>query len=114
MIKIYHNPRCSKSREAIKLLEAKNVEFQVIHYLETPPTPTELLEILQRLGITASQLARQKEPIYKDLDLANQELSEEQWIETLIENPKLIERPIVVTDQQAMIGRPAERILEIV
>ncbi len=111
-VKIWHNPRCSKSRSAAALLEEKGVEAEVVKYLETPPTKEELKILLSQLGMSARELMRTKEDIYKELDLKN-ENNEEKLIEAMAENPKLIERPIVIKDGKAVIGRPIENIVEL-
>jgi len=109
-VKIYHNPRCSKSRNALALLEEQGVEAEVIKYLEVPPSKTELKALLKMLGLSARELMRTKEPVYKELEL--KDISDEEvLIEAMIENPKLIERPIVVKDAKAAIGRPLENIV---
>jgi len=109
-VKIWHNPRCSKSRNAAALLEEKGVEAKVVKYLETPPSREEIVEVLKMLGISARELMRTKEDIYKELDLKN-ETDEEKLIDAMAENPKLIERPIVIKDGKAAIGRPIENII---
>lgn len=111
-VKIWHNPRCSKSRNAAALLEEKGVEAEVVKYLETPPTKEEIKEVLKMLGITARALMRTKEDVYKALDLKN-EGDEEKLIEAMVKNPKLIERPIVIKDGKAAIGRPIENIIKL-
>ena len=111
-VKIWHNPRCSKSRNAAALLEEKGVEAEVVKYLNTPPGKEEIREVLKMLGISARELMRTKEEIYKTLDLKN-ETDEEKLIEAMTENPKLIERPIVIKDGKAAIGRPIENIIEL-
>ncbi|WP_260513679.1 arsenate reductase (glutaredoxin) [Serratia fonticola] len=113
-VTIYHNPRCSKSRETLALLEQHGVEPQVVLYLDTPPSVAELKKLLQELGFTsARELMRKKEDLYKKLDLADETLSEEQLLQAMVSNPKLIERPIVVKGGKARIGRPPEQVLEI-
>ncbi|MBC3220471.1 arsenate reductase (glutaredoxin) [Serratia fonticola] len=113
-VTIYHNPRCSKSRETLALLEQHGVEPQVVLYLDTPPSVAELKKLLQELGFTsARELMRKKEELYKDLKLADETLSEEQLLQAMVSNPKLIERPIVVKGGKARIGRPPEQVLEI-
>ncbi|AKG67702.1 arsenate reductase (glutaredoxin) [Serratia fonticola] len=113
-VTIYHNPRCSKSRETLTLLEQHGVEPQVVLYLDTPPSVAELKKLLQELGFTsARELMRKKEDLYKELDLADETLSEEQLLQAMVSNPKLIERPIVVKGGKARIGRPPEQVLEI-
>ncbi|MFZ3619997.1 arsenate reductase (glutaredoxin) [Leclercia barmai] len=114
-VTIYHNPRCSKSRETLNLLKDNGVEPQVVLYLETPPDADTLRMLLGQLGMSsARELMRQKEELYKELGLADSALSEAQLIQAMVENPKLIERPIVVANGQARIGRPPEQVLEIV
>jgi len=109
-VKIYHNPRCSKSRNAVALLEEQGVEAEIVKYLDTPPNKEELKELLAMLGINARALMRTKEDIYKTLKLKDVE-SEEALIEAMVANPKLIERPIVIKDGKAAIGRPIENIV---
>ncbi len=113
-VTIYHNPRCSKSRETLNLLQSHGVEPQVVLYLETPPDATTLRNLLQMLNLSSARdLMRQKEDLYRTLNLADSTLSEEALIQAMVENPKLIERPVVVKGDQARIGRPPERVLEI-
>lgn len=113
-IRIYHNPRCSKSRETLALLQEQGIEPTVVEYLKDTPTANELAELLQKLGVQARQLIRSKEDEYKTLGLDNPELSEDQLINAMVEHPKLIERPIVVAGNQARIGRPPHLVLEII
>ncbi|HCQ8456068.1 TPA: arsenate reductase (glutaredoxin) [Klebsiella oxytoca] len=114
-VKIYHNPRCSKSRDTLSLLKANGIDPEVVLYLETPPDAATLRQLLKMLGMaSALELMRQKEDLYKSLDLANPQLSEDALIQAMIDNPKLIERPIVVSHGEARIGRPPEQVLEIV
>jgi len=113
-VTIYHNPRCSKSRETLALLKENGVEPEVILYLDTPPDATQLKNLLKMLGMkSARELMRQKEDLYKELNLADSALSEADLVKAMIANPKLIERPIVVKNGQARIGRPPESVLEI-
>lgn len=113
-VTIYHNPRCSKSRETLSLLKDNGVEPEVVLYLETPPDAAALQNLLNMLGMkSARELMRQKEDLYKELNLANSALSEADLIDAMLANPKLIERPIVVKNGQARIGRPPESVLEI-
>jgi len=113
-VTIYHNPRCSKSRQTLSLLQEKGIEPEIIEYLSTPPTPAKLKEIIRMLGISARDLMRNKEDAYKSNGLDNNNLDEDELINAMIENPVLIERPIVLSDGQAAIGRPPENILEII
>lgn len=112
-VKIYHNPRCSKSRNAVALLEEQGVEAEVVKYFETPATKEELKEILKMLGLSARELMRTKEAIYKELGLKDVD-DEEALIDAMVEHPKLIERPIVINDGKAAIGRPIENIVELI
>ncbi|WP_405566412.1 arsenate reductase (glutaredoxin) [Polaribacter sp. Asnod6-C07] len=109
MIKIYHNPRCRKSREGLQLLENSGKEFEIIKYLETVPSEAELTEIINLLGISPIQLVRKAEKIWKE-NYKGKELSDVAIIKAMIENPKLIERPIVINKNKAVIGRPTEAI----
>ncbi len=108
MYTIYHNSRCSKSREALAFLQQKGVDFQVKNYLETPPTASEIMAILQKLGYRPRQLLRTKETEYLQFGLDNATLTDEQIIAVMAECPKLIERPIVVTADRAIVARPTE------
>lgn len=111
MITIWHNPKCSKSREALKLLEEKMGDFEIYKYLDTPPTRSDIVVLLQKLGVSARELMRTKEEIYKELGLAKVS-DEEKLIDAICENPKLIERPILIENNRAVIGRPVEKIIE--
>jgi len=111
-VTIWHNPRCSKSRNAATLLEEQGIEAKVVKYLDTPPSKEELVAMLKMLGITARELMRTKEAVYKELNL-KEETDEDKLIEAMVENPKLIERPIVIKDGKAAIGRPIENIIEL-
>jgi len=111
-VTIWHNPRCSKSRNAVTLLEEKGIEADVVKYLDTPPTKEELVAVLKMLGLSARELMRTKEDIYKELNL-KEETDEDKLIEAMVENPKLIERPIVIKDGKAAIGRPIEKIIDL-
>lgn len=110
---LYHNPRCSKSRGALELLEARGLAPHIVRYLETPPDAATLTELLSKLGISARQLLRSGEDEYKALELANPALTEAQLIAAMVAHPKLIERPILVAGDKAVIGRPPEKVLEI-
>jgi arsenate reductase (glutaredoxin) len=113
VIRIYHNSRCSKSRSALALLEQHGKPFEVINYLETPPSAAELKTLLSQLGITARQLLRSGEDVYKALHLDDVSLDEAALIDAMTKHPLLIERPIVVADGKAVIGRPPEVVLDI-
>ena len=113
-VTIYHNPRCSKSRDTLSLLKSNGIEPQVVLYLETPPDAQTLRQLLHMLGMgSARELMRQKEDLYSSLNLDDPYLTEETLIQAMVENPKLIERPVVVANGQARIGRPPENVLGI-
>lgn len=109
---VYHNSRCSKSRCAIDFLKEKGVEFTVVEYLKDVPSKKELTEIIKKLGIKPEELIRKGEDEYKE-HFKGKSLSDEEWIEAMVKFPKLIERPIVIQNEKAVIARPTERILEI-
>ena len=111
MITLYHNNRCSKSREALALLEQSGKAFTVRYYLDQPLSAAELAALLQALQLSARDLLRSKEDEYKALDLANTELSEQQLIEAMVQHPKLMERPVLQVSDKAVIARPADKIL---
>lgn len=111
-VTIYHNPRCSKSRETLKLLRERGVEPEVVEYLKTPPDETALRAVLDKLGLAPRELMRTREPAYKDLGLKDI-TDDTALIRAMVENPVLIERPIVLTDGKAALGRPPEKVLEI-
>ena len=110
---LYHNPRCSKSRAALEILEAHGLAPTVVRYLDTPLEATQLRSLLGKLGLSARQLLRSGEDEYKALNLADDSLSDEQLIAAMAAHPKLIERPILVAGDKAVIGRPPEKVLEI-
>ncbi|WP_456458877.1 arsenate reductase (glutaredoxin) [Reichenbachiella sp.] len=112
MTKIYHNPRCTKSRQSLALLEEKNEEIEIIEYLKSNPTKQEVTELVSMLGIKPLELIRKGEKIYKE-EFKGKELSDEAWIEAMVSYPILIERPIVVKNGKAAIGRPIENVIEI-
>ncbi len=112
MIKIYHNPRCSKSRQGLAFLQNAKVDFEIIKYLETPPTADELQEIIAKLGIKPIDLVRTKEAIWKE-NYKGKEMTDKKVIEAMATYPKLIERPIVVNGDKAALGRPVENIEEV-
>lgn len=111
MIKIYHNPRCRKSREALELLKDSGKEYEVVKYLEDIPTKEELREVLNCLSLNAEHLVRKNEPIWKE-KFRGKLLSEEDIINAMITYPKIIERPIVIDGGKAIIGRPPEKVNE--
>ncbi|XLS27566.1 arsenate reductase (glutaredoxin) [Flavobacteriaceae bacterium M23B6Z8] len=112
MIKIYHNPRCQKSRQALQILEESGESFEVIKYLEDVPSESELRKILSCLGLKASHLIRKNEAVWKE-NYKNKLLDEEDLIQIMLKHPKLIERPIVVKNNKAVIGRPPEKVTSI-
>ena len=112
-VSIYHNPRCSKSRQTLQLLLDKGFEPEIIEYLKTPPSKTRLKELLKLLGMQPRQLMRKKEKAYKEAGLEEDSLSADQLILAMFENPVLIERPIVLANGKAAIGRPPENVLDI-
>ena len=112
-VKIYHNPQCSKSRQTLQILQGEGVEAEVIEYLKQPPSRSELIEILQALGLKPRELMRQGEAEYKQAGLDDPSLSDDQLIQAMLDHPRLIQRPIVVKDGQVIIGRPPERVLDI-
>ena len=111
---IFHNPKCSKSRETLKLLHEKGIEPEIILYLAAPPTEKDLASILKKLGLEARELIRFKEGVAGELGIKpSDQRREEEWVRLMVENPVLIERPIVITSQKAVIGRPPEKVLEL-
>lgn len=109
-MKILHNPRCSKSRETLKLIEDAGKEVEVIEYLNDTPSVSELKSIIEKLGIKPLDLVRKGEDVYKD-NFKGKTLSDDEWIKAMVNNPKLIERPIVISGKQAVIGRPPQNVL---
>jgi len=115
MVTIYHNPRCSKSRETLALLQERGIEPEVVLYLQTPPTRDTLQILLQKLGMQSiRQQMRTKQPHYNEQGLAEETKSEAELIAALVDHPSLIERPIVINGDQARIGRPPEAVLGII
>lgn len=112
-VKIFHNPMCSKSRATMDLLAKNGVTPDVVKYLDTPPSAAELKDILKMLGTGPRTLIRKSEAAYKELGLADESLSDDQLIDAMVANPKLIERPIVVNNGKAAIGRPPTLVLDI-
>lgn len=113
MITIYHNPRCSKSRQALELLEAHGAAPTVVPYLETPPDAATLTTLLAALGLPARALLRSGEDEYRELGLDNPALDDNALIAAMVAHPRLIERPVVIRGQRAVIGRPPEKVLEL-
>ena len=112
MLKIYHNPRCGKSREGLAILEESGKDFEIVKYLDNPPSYIELAAIIGKLGIKAIELVRTNEPIWKE-NYKGKNLKDEDIVQAMVENPKLIERPIVIHNNKAVIGRPPENIKQI-
>lgn len=112
--KLYHNPRCSKSRQALSLLLEHGVDPELILYLNQPPTQSELKSIIEKLGIEPRALLRKGEDAYKTLGLSDQNLTDTALIKAMLENPKLIERPIFISENKACIGRPPENVLNLI
>lgn len=112
-ITIYHNPRCSKSRQALALLRDKGIEPEIVEYLKTPPDAATLAQLLDRLGLEPRELMRTREPEYKSSGADDPSLDRAALIALMVAHPKLIERPIVVSGKRAVIGRPPERVLDI-
>lgn len=110
-VTIWHNPRCGKSRTALALLREHGVEPRVVEYLKTPPSGTEFRAVLRKLGMPPEQLVRKGEEGFRAL--AGKTLTEGQWIEALLADPILIERPIVIRGERAIVGRPPEKVLEL-
>ena len=112
-VTIYHNPQCSKSRATLQVLEEKKIEPTIVEYLKTPPDARTLDELLTKLGMEPRDLMRKHEAEYKDNNLDNESLSRDELIQAMIDFPKLIERPIVVSNGKVAIGRPLENVLDI-
>ena len=111
---LYHNPRCSKSRATLELLQSKGVEPQIIEYLKTPPDAETLKKILKLLGMTPRKLMRKNEAAFKEAGLDDSNLSDDELVAAMIEHPILIERPILLANDKAAIGRPPENVLSII
>jgi len=112
ILRVYHNARCSKSRAACALLQERGLALEVVEYLKTPPSRAELAGLLRKLGATAESLVRKGEDIYKS-DYQGRELDEEAWLDALVAHPILIERPIVVRGERAVVARPPEKVLSL-
>ncbi len=112
---IFHNPRCTKSRETLKIVEENNLDLKIIEYLKTPPSIEELDYICKKLGVDPKELIRTKEKLFSELGLSiSDDKSRKEWLKILSKNPKLIERPIVIYNNKAVIGRPPEKVLEVI
>jgi arsenate reductase len=111
MFTIYHNPRCSKSRQTLSLLEEHGIEPKIVLYLDNPPSTSQMGALLKKLDLSARDLLRKSEDEYKANQLDNPKLSDKHIIETMVKHPKLIERPIVVKGERAVLGRPPENVL---
>ena len=111
---MYHNPRCSKSRQTLELLRARGIEPEIVEYLKTPPNAQQLGQILDMLGLEPRQLMRTSEAEYKENNLADTSLDRDELIQAMVEHPRLIQRPVVISDGKAALGRPPEDVLEIV
>ena len=112
-VTIYHNPRCSKSRGALQLLQDNGVAAEVVEYLKTPPTKAELRELLGKLRMKPQDIVRTGEAVFKE-KYQGRDLSDDEWLDALIADPILIERPIVVRGEHAVLGRPPEKVLELI
>ena len=112
-MKIYHNPRCSKSRQTLNIIKEQGITPEIVLYLETPPTKAELQALIEQLNIQPSQLLRKGEKIYKE-QFKGKNISEAEWIAIMVQYPKLIERPIVVKNEKAILGRPPENVLDLI
>jgi arsenate reductase len=112
-LRIYHNPRCSKSRQTLALLQEHGHTPEIVEYLTSPPTAGELAVVLGMLGMAPRDVMRKGEAVFKELNLSDDSLTDEQLIDAMVANPILIERPIVITASKAAIGRPPESVLDI-
>jgi arsenate reductase len=112
-VEIYYNPKCSKCRETLQLLRDRGIEPDIIEYLDIPPDRRELELLLEWLGIGVRDLIRTKEPVYKELGLGEPDIDDDALLDAIVENPILMERPVVVANGKARIGRPPEKILDI-
>ncbi|MEQ9467459.1 MAG: arsenate reductase (glutaredoxin) [Ekhidna sp.] len=112
MITIYHNPRCTKSRQTLSLIENKGRDFVVKEYLKNPPSKDELKEVVKKLGIKPAELIRKGEAEFKEY-FKGKDLSDDEWLDAMVKFPKLIERPIVIEGDKAVLGRPPENVLEL-
>jgi len=110
---MYHNPRCSKSRQTLELLRARGIEPEIVEYLKTPPDAQQLEQILDMLDLTPRQLMRTSEPEYKENNLADTSLGRDELIQAMVQHPRLIQRPVVISNGKAALGRPPEDVLEL-
>ncbi len=113
-IKIYHNPRCSKSRAALALLEENDITPEIIYYLETPPDTEELKSLLNKLGMDIREILRKNEAEYDEFGLEDESLNEEIVLDIVSRHPKLIQRPILIQGDRAILGRPPEKVLQLI
>ena len=113
MAQLYHNPRCSKSRAALALLNERGVDFEIVRYLENPPDEAALRELLTKLGMTPLELMRRSERRFHELRLGVADVSDSERIRAMADNPILIERPVFILGERAVLGRPPERVLEL-
>jgi arsenate reductase len=111
MIKIYHNPRCRKSRETLEIIRQAGYEPEIIEYLQNPPSEIELKDLLQKMGKRPEEIIRKGEDVFKT-NFKGKQLTDDAWIKVMVENPKLIERPIVVKEKEVVLGRPPENVKE--
>ena len=111
---IYHNARCSKSRETLQIIQSHDIEPEIIDYLDEPPDPAELKRIIALLGVQARDIMRTTEPVYRDAELDDDSLSEDDIVEAICEYPELLQRPIVISGDRAIIGRPPSRVIELI
>jgi len=112
-VEIWHNPRCSKSRQALKLLEERGVSPKVVKYLEDPPSAPKLTKVLKMLGMEPRDLMRKKEAPYRELGLGDESRTKKELVQAMVENPILIERPVVIRGDRALLGRPPEKALDL-
>ena len=113
-VEIYFNPRCRKSRETLQIIREKDIEPEIHYYMDNPPSKEELSEVLRKMGRRPREIFRKSEPLYKNLGLKNKDLSDDELLECLRKHPVLIERPIVVKGQRAVLGRPPEDVKKII
>ncbi len=112
MIRIYHNPKCRKSRETLEIIKNMGHDPEIIEYLKTPPTANELRDLLKKMNMKPAEIIRKGEDLFKS-NFKGKKMSDEAWLQVLVENPKLIERPIVVSGNRVILGRPPEKVKEI-